>query len=149
MNTDLSHLNALRVNAGMKPLKVWKASKAVLREQISHLTANSKVTVCPEPAAVVERRKRDERIDKIVEKRLNGIDVVNVPPPEATAKPFEQPLKKLKTEGHFTLADIAREVNIDPKIARARMRRVSVADIGKKYVYDAAGREAVLKVLKK
>ena len=150
-HTELRKLNALRDQSNMKPLKAWKGSKQALRDQIEKLTTNIRVTVCPEPAAMVERRKRDAKIDKIVEKRLNGIDVVDVPPPEATAKPFEAPLRKhkLAAEGTFTLAEIARSLNIDPKVARARLRRSPVATSLGKYVYNAEGKAAVLKVLGK
>lgn len=173
----LQLLNALRMQNGQSPLKSWKESKAKLeaaivtlqtklgaqlepprpltkreaeREALAMLTANAKITVCPEPAAVVARKKRDAAIDKVVERRLNGVEVVAIERTEAVAKPFEAPLKKHKlATGQFSLADICREINLDPKLGRARLRRNPVATSLGKYVYDDAGREQVLKVLRK
>lgn len=184
-NNNLDKLNRLRVNAGKKPLKSWKASKDSLLDAIDELKkagfvdalpgANleaAPVTADPEVAAALEKpapevqhikpglgrglgdekyavhsRKavQDHRRD---EKKANKADKAEkkelakgqVDPDKEPAKAKRQqdkikakqkarkaagktPARKEVGKDETTVAEIARELGIDPKIARAKLRR--------------------------
>lgn len=173
-HTEFTRLNALRNTLGMPPLKAWKESKAKLAATIDALQAKvapkdttqyfakdgSPVTpkVCPPSPelAAIERRKK--AIDEVVQRRLAGVDVVTPPAPGATAKLGEvikakqKPAQKTteSTGDTIKLAEICREIGMDPKIARARLRRTMTPPnitVGK-YIYKVEGKAMVIAVLR-
>lgn len=176
MNTtqnDFRRLNALRSQLQMPPLKAWKESKAKLTAAID--TLQSKIApkdttqyfskdgepivpkVCPPAPELQAIEKRRKAIDDVVQRRLNGVDVVTPPAPGATAKLGEaakvkrapQPVTA-PTGDTIKLADICREIGMDPKIARAKLRRTMTPPnitVGK-YVYKAEGKNLVITVLR-
>lgn len=170
-HADLRKLNALRIQAGKGPLKAWKESKAKLIAEIEkyqrtaqsagqYLDKNGEpvpVTVCPPPAELAKEHKRSAEIDRVVQKRLNGVDVVKIDD-SAVGQPMAEKLKAARTATKtrakstgdaMSLADIAREINIDPKIARAKMRRVNApagSTVGK-YLYKANFVDAIKAIL--
>ena len=185
MSDRLEKLNRLRVNAGKKPLKSWKASKDSLLDAIDELQkagfvdalpgANleaAPVTSDPEVAAALEKpapevqhikpglgrglgdekyavhsrkavqdHRRDEkkanRADKAEKNELAKGEVDPKKDPEKAArqkKHIEEKKAKREASGkptarkevskdETTVAEIARELGIDPKIARAKLRR--------------------------
>lgn len=181
MSTRLEKLNRLRVNAGKKPLKSWKASQDSLLDAIedlkkagfsdalpgANLEAEPK-TDDPEVAAALEKpapevkhikpglgrglgdekyavhsrkavqdHRRDEKKAAKEEKKLAKGEVDPEKEPEKAArqkKHIEDKRAKRKTEGkgskrkaidpgEITVAEIARDLGIDPKQARAKLRR--------------------------
>ena len=107
----LMELNELRKEKGMKPLKAWKESRAKLEAAIDKLD-NEVVGDKESPAeeARVERkagRKRPAKKKPDPKKKPTG------------KKRGPQP----KNDGLLSVSDIAREIGIDPKVARAKLRR--------------------------
>ena len=90
----LNELNALRTAAGMKPLKVWKASKKALDEAIAKLQSKTTTT------------QQLEASKKAVESPIN-------------VKRTEQALNA----GGVTISEIAADLKINDKVARAKLRR--------------------------
>lgn len=169
---DFRRLNALRKLVGKPELKAWKESKAKLTEQINILQAQvapkdttqyfkasgepAPITVCPPSPELVALEKRRKAIDEVVQRRLAGVDVVTPPAPGTTAK-LGDAAKVKKTQQTSTttgdtvkLADICREIGMDPKIARAKLRRTMTPPnitVGK-YVYKTEGKNLVIAVLR-
>lgn len=185
MSAHLDKLNRLRVNAGKKPLKSWKASKDSLLDAIDVLVkeghldtlpgANveaAPVTADPEVAAALEKpapevtkvkpglgrglgdekyavhsrkavqdHRRDEKkaakADRAEKKELAKGQVDPKKDPDKAKRQADKiaakqakraasgaaPKRKEVGKDEITVADIAREIGIDPKIARAKLRR--------------------------
>lgn len=103
--STLTELNTLRVAAGMKPLKAWKESKIKLDMAVSKLlNQNTQATV---DAA------KDPPTDKSAAAKKGASKTKVVKKPAA---------KKATTEG-VKVSTIAEELGIDPKVARAKLRR--------------------------
>ena len=168
----LERLNALRKLVGKTELKSWKESKAKLQSLIDELQAKvapkdttqyfkangepAPVTVCPPSPELVALDKRRKAIDEVVQRRLNGVDVVATPAPGSTAKlgdaaKIKKPQPTTEPTGDtIKLADICREIGMDPKIARAKLRRTMTPaniTVGK-YVYKTEGKTLVIAVLR-
>lgn len=113
MNT-LAQLNTLRVAAGMKPLKAWKESKVKLEAAIAKLAQKLPEATDPTPAqrATVERMAKEVIAKTSGRAAATGDNMQQVP----KAKPAN-------TEGLISIATIADELDIDPKVARAKLRR--------------------------
>ena len=113
----LADLNVLRERNGLKPLKAWKESRAKLLEAIHGLqdpvndksTEEPAVTKCP-PAAAKGAYKKERDA-----KRSAGV---------GTKSAKTSPAKTPTREG-TKASDIAREVGIDPKLLRQRLRRLA------------------------
>ena len=104
--STLTELNTLRVAAGMKPLKAWKESKAKLDAAVKKLAADGDVAEeinqlndAAEKSAATKSSKKTSKT--------------------TSAKPAA---KKATTEG-VKVSTIAEELGIDPKVARAKLRR--------------------------
>lgn len=182
MKELLEKLNRLRVNAGKKPLKSWKASKDSLLDAIDALKkegfvdalpgANIEaepVTTDPEVAealakpspevqhikpglgrglgdekyavhsrkAVQDHRRDEKKANKAEKKELAKGEVDAKKEPEKAARQKKHiedkkakraaagkaPARKEVGKDEITVAEIARELGIDPKIARAKLRR--------------------------
>jgi hypothetical protein len=94
--TTLTELNALRTAAGMKPLKAWKESKAKLDAAVAKLQE----TMPALTRAMTTDAKPAGK--KVVVKKTAA--------------------KKATGEG-VKVSTIAEELGIDPKVARAKLRR--------------------------
>jgi hypothetical protein len=107
-----------------------------------------KVTVCPPSPELRARAKREAEIDKVVSKRLNG-DTHAKPEKPKAARPLPTPPRKVVPEGSISLADIARELGMDPKVARAKMRRVTLPSdiLTGKHTYKLTGKQKVVGIL--
>ena len=108
--STLIELNALRTAAGMKPLKAWKESKVKLVAAIEKLGAKpSNVEVTKVPTGMTA-----EKAAKAVAK----------PAPKAKPAKATKPAAAKKSTGEgITISTIAAELGIDPKVARAKLRR--------------------------
>lgn len=169
--TDLSTLNTYRVLDGKSPLKSWKESKSKLNDLVAAYAntygALPAVTECAITDPVLNRiHAHAAHIDAITDHRLaNPTSIIITPTPDDApiaaptsipdvTPPRSSPAKQKARPAavsttSIALADIARELNIDPKIARAKMRRVEVpADytIGK-HVYKLEYKSWVVNVL--
>lgn len=142
--STLIELNALRTAAGMKPLKAWKESKAKLDAAIAKLGAkpsNVEVTKVPTGMTAAKKEKADAKASK----------PVKVP---ATKTTKVKVVKDKKSTGEgLSISTIAEELDIDPKVARAKMRRAfglkeegkwptSIAEVKKVLQTDARKKEA-------
>lgn len=228
---DLAKLNRLRVNAGKKELKAWKADPSKLESAIKTLEdagftdalpgANpdaAPVTDDPEvqaarpaeekPAkkeptktngkpslargldtesyakhsrkAVRDLREKEKKEKKEEAAKLSPEDKQQIAdeakrrkgdldPKTAKGKRQKQHIKdkqearakagkvtksKEKNPDEVTVADIARELNIDPKIARAKMRRYEGKDNypkpvkGERWTFPKSAKAAIAKILK-
>jgi hypothetical protein len=100
--TTLTELNALRTAANMKPLKVWKASKAALVQAIAKLQSSSTTEQQLKASADVEHGKKIKKV---------------------TTEAVEAMKEITKNSEAKTIAEIAFELKINPKVARAKLRR--------------------------
>ena len=94
----LNELNALRTAAGMKPLKVWKASKAALQTAIDKLQETT--------AETAEREFHEA--DQVV--------------PKTAEAPVNVKRKALNASG-VSISEIAKSLGMNDKVARAKLRR--------------------------
>lgn len=127
----LVELNALRTFVGLAPLKSWKESAKKLEQKIASTrkladekaakTPQPKITQCPPSAYLQHLAKRREQIEKVVEKRL-AAENESAPLPRITT-PKSQPVSI-----PIRLAEIAREIGMDPRNARAKMRKTRLPD---------------------
>lgn len=228
---DLAKLNRLRVNAGKKELKAWKADQSKLDEAVKTLEdagftdalPGAKVDAAPvsddpevqaarpadEPSekkeptktngkpslargldtesyahhsrkAVRDIREKEKKEKKEEAAKLSPEDKQQIKdeakrrkgdldPKTAKGKRQKQHIAdkqaKRKAEGktaksreknadEVTVADIARELNIDPKIARAKMRRYEGKDNypkpvkGERWTFPKSAKAAIAKILK-
>jgi type IV secretory pathway VirB10-like protein len=228
---DLAKLNRLRVNAGKKELKFWKATPKLLDESIKKFEDAGFTDALPgantdaapvsddpevqaarpadEPApkkeptktngkpslargldtesyahhsrkAVRDIREKEKKDKKAEAARLSPEDKQQIKdeakrrkgdldPKTAKGKRQKQHIAdkqaKRKAEGktaksreknadEVTVADIARELNIDPKIARAKMRRYEGKDNypnpvkGERWTFPKSAKAAIAKILK-
>jgi hypothetical protein len=157
MTATLIYLNALRDTAGMKPLKSWKESNAKLAAAITkletqigthlppvidqHLDIKTPLQIAADEPVTVEVAKSfstDPVANKIPKKVVAAAeqfaaDVVAKVPAKKAVKKLEKALDKAKDV--ITLVEIAKELEFNPKVARAKMRRVTVP---KGYTVDGA-----------
>ena len=101
----LKELNELREEKGMKPLKAWKQSRTKLEAEIDKL--DEEVVGDTGSPAEENRKERKAKRKKPAKKKASG------------KKRGPQP----KNDGLLSVSDIAREIGIDPKVARAKLRR--------------------------
>lgn len=126
--TLLASLNIVRIAEGKAPLKSWKGSRAALEKACGHVTSTKGETLVAEGAypteSAAERStgikgkaaKSRARLAKALAK-----DEKKEKPVKAKASPKA---KAVKVKGEFiTLAEIARDLKIEPKVARAKCRR--------------------------
>jgi len=101
----LAELNTLRTIAGLKPLKAWKDSTAKLDAAIFAFTQKKEV---------VEENKN--KIDEVT------ADKKSEPAKAKTVKKTKAAKTEKPADG-TSIATIASELDMDPKVARAKLRR--------------------------
>jgi hypothetical protein len=109
MEMNLNTLNSLRTTAGMKPLKAWKASKAAMAaaaEKILKAQPKRPSEVAMEAAS----KGHSVTTDQLMSGDLGFGKVAKA--------------KKVTSEQTISIADIARAMNVDQKVARAKLRRL-------------------------
>lgn len=118
----LEQLNALRIANGEKPYKAWKESRAKLDAKLAQYAPQPAVDDSPAPTETAD---------------------ADAPTPE--------PKKVIGNALTITLADIARELNLNPKIARAKMRRIRVPEGAEvsKHTYNIDHKQTIIDMLKK
>lgn len=127
MTKTLADLNALRIDLGMSPLKSWKESKAKLSDQIEKLQARYDELMAAAPALkivpTVDGGKAVVKNDrKATVKRLAAEAIAEkerLARLEASAKNKPLKIKSAKVN----VASIAKELGLNPKVARAKVRK--------------------------
>lgn len=118
--STLNELNALRTAAGMKPLKSWKESKAKLDAAVAKLTKK--------PTKDEFFEGLEQQRDALVKKQDEASAKTKVATKTAKvaakepAKSKPAAAKKEASTG-TTISTIAKKLGIDPKVARAKLRR--------------------------
>lgn len=114
--STLTELNALRIAAGMTPLKSWKESKVKLDAAVAKLTK----------VVSEDSDKAKANLETVVEKTLSDTKPAAAKAtPKKTAKPAAKPKAEAKKDAPtgVSISTIAAECNMDPKVARAKLRR--------------------------
>jgi hypothetical protein len=128
--STLIELNALRIANNLKPLKGWKESNAKLTAAIAKLSkitpaeqalkASVEVTKIPagmtaaKLAAAKEKAAKAKPSDPVLKK---GDKIA------ASKKTDKQPVAKKPAIEGVSVSTIATKLGIDPKVARAKLRR--------------------------
>lgn len=125
-------LNDLRVSNGKTPLKAWKESKAKLADAIA------------KEQVALEAKGMPSFTD--IE---TGLDALNMSKAKAAVKKMYAP-KKSATEkaASNSIANLARTLHIDPKQARAKVRRHHPDFIAADRTYLPADEQKVIDFLK-
>jgi hypothetical protein len=137
----LNKLNVLRAANNKPQLKSWKESRAKLEAAIASLEASTiTATLDNEPDDYA--RVFDEPV-AIAEPQ---------PPNDGARKP--KPVREIMDDikaGTITLADIARELQLNPKVLRAKMRRLTIPPqyVVGKHTYYAAHKDAIIEIIKR
>lgn len=152
----LNYLNALRTNADMKPLKAWKGSRAQLKEAIAKLEPPPAPVQTYGPLGDVDLSPTPaDDVPVIAEAEpFNGTPI---PTYEETMRATHEPDHSIElgddepTATTITLVEIARELGISPKVARAKIRRGGSRCVGStdedNYVYPIADKQKVVNFL--
>lgn len=136
--TAFEILNAYRVNAGQKPLKAWKESKEKLANAIAKARA---------AAPDFDPRVGDAKARLIAAQIEQGTDL---PDMGEYVPGHSGPAKKeiAKANGAtITLAEVARELGMNPKVARAKARRKNFDD-GQGWTFPASRKDDIIAFLK-
>lgn len=164
----LNRLNVLRVINGERELKSWKESRTKLEQRIAlyeqHTPAEQFESQLPpykvpqpiddarvEPLEVSKQRK--SRAD-VIEEAADGFgDGEYVPPRsvnDAKLRTVRETRDTIKA-GTVTLADIARELSLNPKVLRAKMRRLTIPQefIVSKHTYKLEHKPAIIDIIKR
>lgn len=150
MNTTkqlFAHLNKLRAISNQAPLKAWKESRIKLIAAIAKLQPSFDPSISLEVAAPgvtsetlaktmapAKKTPESKRLQKALAKKM------------APKKTIAKKAAPKKTDGtSISLAEIARQLDMNPKAARAKMRRCTDFDSCQvsKYVYPVEYAEAV------
>ena len=135
----IDELNRLRVINKRKPLKSWKGSK---EKAVDAIKAEVEVLkpkfVEPKVPTLVEEKPIEET-PALVEKKPE------VKEPVKTTS-IEKPTELKET---FTVVELAIELKISPKVARAKLRRTDnlPPKTGKGWTFANEVREALIKIL--
>lgn len=158
----LNKLNVLRAANGKPQLKSWKESRAKLEQRLRLYEQN---TPYPNGEPDIPPYKAPQPVDHTVIASLplshnpDAIEPVAVPlitaddmkrVSERRAKPVREIMSDIKA-GTVTLADIARELRLNPKVLRAKMRRLSVPQhyvIGK-HTYKLEHKADIIDIIKR
>lgn len=159
----LAILNALRDARQQPPLKSWKGSTKALDDTIEqyriHKVAPAVAEGAYDNSRVAEHATGLKGTD---EKKREAIRKANVPADSTSTKEttMSKPTKKVATQekrnaasdkGLVSLADIARELKIEPKLARAKARRsTEITNLaqGDAWAFKPADAAKVKKILK-
>jgi CRISPR/Cas system CSM-associated protein Csm3 (group 7 of RAMP superfamily) len=134
--TTLNELNTQRVANGKKPLKVWKASKTALLEAIKKETPMFSQEYM-ESKTIEEHKADDDALESKKPVNLNKTIAKT-----AIVK------KASPVKGAVSITSIANELKIDPKVARAKLRRHEAKRKGSTWSFsNAADIEAIKKIL--
>lgn len=127
----LATLNTLRAKNNLKPLKAWKESKAKLEAACAKLAKVASVTdLPPNKELKVEASAGKKDAKKVVKKDA-------------------KPAKEKNVDG-VSISTIAAELDIDPKVARAKLRRQDEVPCieGSQWLFDKKDVPAIKAILK-
>ncbi|MGE0366963.1 MAG: hypothetical protein AB7Q00_14645 [Phycisphaerales bacterium] len=160
---SLAILNDLRAQHGKPPLKAWKESKAKLTAAIDKLRGEAPFEVdIPDvngedhlpPLPMADTRTLPP--DVVAAADAFAQDVVNKVPAKKAVKKLADAFKKrgkAAPAGSDTipLVAIAAEMGLNPKVARAKMRRIKLSagvEVSK-HVYHIGKKQQVIDALRK
>lgn len=158
----LEQLNSMRADRDQLPLKSWKGSRAALEETITAYKTHKVAPAVAEGAyPTATQAEASTGINGTHEKKREAIRKANVPADETSTKESAMPAKSKKTNKPtkstkpasdlVSLADIARELKIEPKLARAKARRsdeITKLAQGDSWAFKPADAATVKKILK-
>ena len=124
----LAELNELRVEKGLDPLKSWKASRIDLEKRIDHLDADLSNNGADDPDdSDADRISKIKAAEKRVAAKKKTPAKKKKPTAKKTAKKKKPSGKKRgpqpKNDGKLSVSDVAKAMDMDPKVARAKLRR--------------------------
>jgi len=132
----LDELNELRDEAGMKPLASWKSSRVKLEEAIDKLDAKVNAPN-GQPSPPLGESATDSK-SKTVKKPKKPADKKKKAPS--------------KDDGLMGVSDVAKELGINPKVARAKLRRNGMKSTDGRWIRvkkDSREYKEIVKLLKK
>jgi hypothetical protein len=135
----LATLNTMRVARNQPPLKSWKGSRAALEQTITaYRTRKVEPAIAEGAYPTSTKAEASTELKGTHAKKRQAIAKANKfkaepAPKRKTTK--EQTINAKADSGLISLADIARELDIAPKLARAKARRST--DISKLATGDA------------
>lgn len=144
----LIELNECRVALGQKPLKAWKESRAKLEDTINMLhnelderaDTNPEPEKHPDPVAVAkDAKKMAAQKEKSIKGKAAAAPKKSKPAPNAT---------------NVTIGQLCEQLSINPKVARAKLRRLVAKDetfpkpvSDGRWEWDAKHKDALIKLL--
>lgn len=122
--STLIELNALRVANNMKPLKGWKESNAKLTAAIAKLSKITPAQQALKASVEVTKVPAGMMAAKLAAAKEKEAKVAAKPAKVATPKKSDkQPVAKKPAIDGTSISTIATKLGIDPKVARAKLRR--------------------------
>ncbi len=164
----LAHLNKLRIANNEKPINVWKESTAKLDERIRkyevHTSHGEDPVVAEIHRDMIEMNEPKEVIGELpaLKNAVKSKPTV-IRAKGAFVKELRQATKQEvetliaaeaeRASSTVTLVMIAKELNINPRVARAKMRRVDMAKLPAdaviaKHTYKAQYKDAIINALR-
>lgn len=147
--STLIELNALRVANNMKPLKGWKESNAKLDAAIAKLSKISTAEQALKASVAVTKVPAGMTAAKLAAEKAKAEKKAAPKPPSAAKKAIaNHPVVKKPTIEGTSVSTIATKLGIDPKVARAKLRRAFPENDGRwVFTNDAEVKkiEAILK----
>lgn len=141
VSPTFTKLNALRIAANLKPLKDWKESGAKLVQAIAKLENAS-----PLAAHFVRSAEREEEAQQADEKEAAEQRIMNAKAKKIARAIVVKPSKSVKDllqstkAANMSVAEYCKQFDINPKIARAKLRKAGVKQVEGHWV---ATREAI------
>lgn len=148
----LERYNDLATDLKRPTLKAWKGSKDVLIERVLKLMQEAADAVEADAPAAEAPAPKSTPVDIFGEADKAAAQRA---PKTSKAKAPKKPVKAAKkakaapaTGDSFTLADLARDLKINPKVARAKARRHKLKADADGWTFNAARRDEVTSILK-
>lgn len=123
--TDLATLNKLRLANGKSELKSWKESKARLAERIEAEKAIADSNKQAERLARVEASAKNKPINIKAKLEAEKAAAVKKVTEDCVARATKRKEKRIATD-KINVSKIATELGINPKVARAKLRKANV-----------------------
>lgn len=152
----LAELNGLRVARNQPALKSWKGSRAALEQTITaYKTRKVEPAIAEGAYDTKTKAEASTELKGVHAKKREAIRKANEPkaaaPKTMEAKTSKPAAKAKPASDLVSLADIARELKIEPKLARAKARRndeLKKLAQGDAWSFKPADVAAVKKILK-
>ena len=116
-----SALNAIRIENNKPAYKSCKESKAIMLEKI---TTEKLLALMTTPAEnILEVLETINETPEVLEPIIETI-IETIETPETPDAIIETPETPIETPDTFSVADLARDLDIDPKVARRKLRKI-------------------------